>query len=103
MILISLKFPVPLVHHLDGGRYIATGAISITKDPDEGWVKLGTYRGQLIDKSSIGWYISPGKHGIIQRKNILKKVNPVRQLLPLVRTPPFSWLPAWRSPGPLGI
>src|SRR5450759_2830341 len=23
-----LKFPVPLVHHLDGGRYIATGAIS---------------------------------------------------------------------------
>ena len=48
------KFPVPLVHHLDGGRYIATGTMSITRDPDEGWVNLGTYRGQLLDKNSIG-------------------------------------------------
>ena len=31
-------------HDLDGGRYIGTGDMIITRDPDEGWVNFGTYR-----------------------------------------------------------
>ena len=58
-----LKFPVPLIHEEDGGRFIATGCLIITRDPDEGWVNFGTYRGMVHDEKSMGLYISPGKHG----------------------------------------
>lgn len=61
-----LKFPVPFVHELDGGRYIGTGCLVITKDPEEGWVNFGTYRGMVHDETCMGLYISPGKHGRIQ-------------------------------------
>jgi len=63
-----LKFPTPKWHEHDGGRYIGTGSIDITKDPDENWVNYGTYRVMIHDKDTVGFYISPGKHGRIQRE-----------------------------------
>lgn len=63
-----LKFPTPKWHEHDGGRYIGTGSIDITRDPDEGWVNYGTYRVMIHDKDTVGFYISPGKHGRIQRE-----------------------------------
>lgn len=60
-------FPVPKWHPEDGGPYIGTGCFVITKDPDEGWVNLGTYRNQLHDSRTVGFYISPGHHGRIHR------------------------------------
>ena len=39
-----LEFPVPRWHELDGGRYIGTDDLVITRDPEEGWVNVGTYR-----------------------------------------------------------
>jgi len=38
------KFPTPKWHELDGGRYIGTGCMVITRDPDTGWVNSGTYQ-----------------------------------------------------------
>src|SRR5204863_5040735 len=38
-----LKFPTPKWHEFDGGKYIGTGSFDITRDPDEGWINLGTY------------------------------------------------------------
>ena len=32
------KFPAPIWHENDGGRYIGTGTYSVTKDPEEGWL-----------------------------------------------------------------
>jgi len=95
----SSEIPRSLVHHLDGGRYIATGAMSITKDPDEGWINVGTYRGQLIDQRSIGWYISPGKHAASSGPNISRGARPVRPSSRWVRTRPFTWRRAWKFPG----
>jgi 4-hydroxy-3-polyprenylbenzoate decarboxylase len=63
-----LKFPTPKWHEYDGGRYIGTGSIDITRDPDEGWVNWGTYRVMIHDEKTVGFYISPGKHGRIQRE-----------------------------------
>jgi 4-hydroxy-3-polyprenylbenzoate decarboxylase len=37
-----LKFPVPKVHELDGGRFIGTACIAVTRDPEDGWLNLGT-------------------------------------------------------------
>src|ERR671923_3083206 len=38
-----LKFPTPKWHEFDGGKYLGTGSFDVTKDPDDGWVNLGTY------------------------------------------------------------
>lgn len=67
------KFPAPLWHSKDGGRYLGTASVTITRDPEEGWVNLGTYRVMVVDKNRVGFYISPGKHGRIQREKYFAK------------------------------
>ncbi len=61
-------FPAPKWHPDDGGRYIGTGSFDITRDPEDGWVNLGTYRVMLHDARRLGYYISPGKHGRMHRQ-----------------------------------
>jgi UbiD family decarboxylase len=61
-----LKFPSPLWHEMDGGRYIGTGCSVVTRDLDSDWVNVGTYRVQLIDKNHVTVDMVPGKHGRIQ-------------------------------------
>ena len=72
------KFPTPKWHELDGGRYIGTGSIDITQDPDEGWVNLGTYRVMVHDSDTLGFYISPGKQGRIMREKYFAKGQPCK-------------------------
>jgi UbiD family decarboxylase len=69
-------FPAPRWHPLDGGRYIGTGSFDITRDPDDGWVNLGTYRVMVHDRRRLGYYISPGKHGRIQRQKYFDRGEP---------------------------
>ncbi|MDP2726918.1 MAG: UbiD family decarboxylase, partial [Dehalococcoidia bacterium] len=71
-----LKFPAPRYHEEDGGRYIGTASVTITKDPDSDWVNLGTYRVQLHDKNTVGFFISPGKQGRIQREKYFAAGKP---------------------------
>jgi UbiD family decarboxylase len=63
----ATRFPAPLWHAGDGGRFIGTGCIVVMRDPDTGWVNSGTYRVQLHDRQTLGIYISPGKHGRLIR------------------------------------
>lgn len=70
------KFPVPIHHELDGGRYIGTACGVITRDPDDGWVNVGTYRVQVLDKDRAMVYISQGKQGRIQRDKYLQQGKP---------------------------
>jgi 4-hydroxy-3-polyprenylbenzoate decarboxylase len=62
-----LKFPVPRWHELDGGRYIGTDDLVITRDPEEGWVNVGTYRIMIHGRDHMGLHMFPGKHGRIHR------------------------------------
>jgi UbiD family decarboxylase len=57
------EFPVPKWHEKDGGRFIGTGHVVITKDPDTGVVNMGTYRVQAHDANTTGLHISRAKHG----------------------------------------
>ncbi|MBI4317977.1 MAG: UbiD family decarboxylase [Chloroflexi bacterium] len=60
------KFPVPKWHERDGGRYIGTMCAVITKDPEEGWVNLGTYRTMCYgDGKATSVLANHGKHGRI--------------------------------------
>lgn len=58
-----LSIPVPLWHELDGGRMIGTGCLTITRDPETGWVNAGAYRVQVHDAHTAGVYVTLGKHG----------------------------------------
>ncbi len=64
----TLKFPAPKWHQGDGGRYIGTECLVITKDPDTDWVNAGTYRVEVHDKTTLSVFIEPGKHGDVIRK-----------------------------------
>jgi UbiD family decarboxylase len=71
------RFPTPMWHPGDGGRYIGTGCFNVTRDPDEGWINAGTYRIMIQDEKSVGFYISPGKHGRIHRDKYMERNEPM--------------------------
>lgn len=71
-----LKFPVPKMHELDGGRYIGTACLVITRDPDEGWVNFGAYRVMVHDEKRVAFYVSPGKHANLQRQKYFERNQP---------------------------
>lgn len=61
------NFPVPRWHEFDGGRYIGTDDLVITRDPEEGWVNVGTYRIMVHGPDRLGLHMSPGKHGRVHK------------------------------------
>ena len=62
------KFPTPVWHDKDGGRYIGTGCYTVTRDPEDGWVNVGTYRAMIHDRKSVGVFMVTGKHGYQHRE-----------------------------------
>ena len=77
------RFPVPLWHPDDGGRYIGTGCINVHADPDTGWVNLGTYRSMVHDRNTVTTYIAPAHHGT----GIIKKYWDHGEHCPVVLVP----------------
>lgn len=71
------EFPIPMWHPDDGGRYIGTGCIVVTKDPDTDWVNCGAYRMMLQDKDKANLFIVKGKHGSIIRDKYWKQGKPL--------------------------
>lgn len=66
------KFPAPRWNQGDGNddqnRYIGTGCVCITADPDSGTVNLGIYRIVIHDEKTLGLYMSPNKDGMANMK-----------------------------------
>lgn len=58
-----LRLPVLRFHAGDGGRYIGTGVSLINRDPDSGYVNVGTYRQQVHERNLLGLWMSPGQQG----------------------------------------
>jgi UbiD family decarboxylase len=63
-----MKLPAPRWHEHDGGNYLGTGCVVITKDPDSGRINFGSYRLMLQDKKTVTLHISPAHHGAINVK-----------------------------------
>jgi UbiD family decarboxylase len=55
------SFPAARHWARDGGEYIGTCDAIITRDPDGGWLNVGTYRQMVQGKNQVGLYLSPGK------------------------------------------
>ncbi len=54
--------PVPMVHEGDGGRYIGTWDIVVSKDADSDWVNWGIYRFMIHNKNVLTGYPRPTSH-----------------------------------------
>ncbi len=63
------KFPAPKWHELDGGRYIGTADMVITRDPKSGWINVGAYRACIQGKRRLSLWVLEHHHGkqIIRR------------------------------------
>ena len=49
-----LDFPVPHLHPLDGGRYMGTFQLVVTRDPETGLQNVGIYRMVVHDRNHLG-------------------------------------------------
>jgi 4-hydroxy-3-polyprenylbenzoate decarboxylase len=88
-----LKFPVPIHHELDGGRYIGTACGVVTRDPDTGRINVGTYRVQVNGRNIATSYISNGKQGRIQRDKYLDAGKPCPMVI-IVGIDPATYIAA---------
>lgn len=62
------RLPVPRYFPEDGGRFFGTAVYLITKDPETGFVNVGTYRMEMLDKKSLGVLIIVGKDADVTMK-----------------------------------
>ena len=71
-----LTLPAPQWHEEDGGRYLGTANVVISRDVDEGWTNLGCYRVMVHDRNTLALYISPGKQARIMRQKYFDRGKP---------------------------
>ena len=86
-------FPTPKWHEHDGGRYIGTGDMVITKDPDSGWINIGTYRACIVGENRVTLWIIEHKHG----KQIARKYWQTKRACPVaivLGCEPATWMAA---------
>jgi 4-hydroxy-3-polyprenylbenzoate decarboxylase len=55
------SFAPPRHWPFDGGQYIGTGDVVITRDPESGRLNVGTYRMMIHDRNHAGISLEPGK------------------------------------------
>jgi UbiD family decarboxylase len=73
-------FPVPRWHVLDGGPYLGTFHLVISKDPESGWNNCGMYRNQILGKDRLGIHLANSSQDfgkIFEKWKSLKKPMPV--------------------------
>lgn len=66
------KIPWPRWHERDGGKYMCATSV-VTKDPDTGYVNVGSYRFMLVNKNTVVVHIGSGHHGDVIRKRYWSK------------------------------
>jgi UbiD family decarboxylase len=93
-----LKFPTPVWHVNDGGRYIGTGCYSVTMDPDEKWVNAGCYRAMIQDKKSVSLLMVPGKHGYMHREKYFRRGEKMPLALVIGGDPLFFFMAGTEQP-----
>jgi 4-hydroxy-3-polyprenylbenzoate decarboxylase len=71
------RLPIPRHWPLDGGRYAGTADAVITRDPDSGYLNVGTYRMMVQSKSQVGLYLSPGKDARLHITRSWQKGEPI--------------------------
>ena len=71
------KFPVPKWHHLDGGRYIGTLGVIVTKDPETGIRNMEIHRQQMLGKNKLGTNTTQHLGIHLQKYRAMNKPMPI--------------------------
>jgi 4-hydroxy-3-polyprenylbenzoate decarboxylase len=71
-----LSLPIPRYFPDDVGRFFGTAHCVVTRDPEGGYVNLGTYRMEVLDKKSLGCYFIKGKDGEINMNKYAARKEP---------------------------
>ena len=67
-------FPSPIWHKDDGGPYIGSGSVVMTRDPDTGWVNCSIYRVQVHSRDRVTvQFDHNGRHGAMISKKYWDK------------------------------
>ena len=72
------QLPIPKHWPLDGGRYAGTADCVITRDPDSGYLNVGTYRMMLQGRNEAGLYLSPGKDARLHITRAWQQGKPIQ-------------------------
>lgn len=91
-------FPAPKWHPPDGGRYIGTGCMVVSRDPDTGWVNLGVYRSVVLDERSVSVLFIPGKDGQIIMKKYHDRGDPCPVAM-VLGVDPHTWMASTLTAG----
>ena len=67
------KFPAPFWHERDAGPYIGCASAILERDPDSGWVNLGSYLSQVFDRNHVGLHTAHGHHGQVIRDRYFER------------------------------
>jgi len=71
------RFPTPTWHRKDGGPYIGSGSLVITRDPGSGWVNASVYRVQVHGPDRVTvQFDHAGRHGAIIAKRYWDQGRP---------------------------
>jgi len=72
------RFPAPLCHELDGGRYIGTWDVVVCRDPDTGWTNWGMYRFMVHNRRFLVGAPSPASHlGMLLKQKFIPTGQPM--------------------------
>jgi len=84
------QFPAPLWHAEDAGPYLATGGASVLRDPDNGRLNVGCYRGMVYDRNTLGHHFAGGHHGQIIRDKYFERGENCPVVVTLGNDPSFT-------------
>ncbi len=95
------KFPVPLIHQGDGGRYVGTWHLVINKDPESDWTNWGLYRVMAYNRKTCGILLHHGNHGgAIFAEKYLPQKKPMPVAIAIGADPICIWMSS--APVPRG-
>ena len=83
-------FPAPIWHADDGAPYLATGGASILRDPDDGSLNVGCYRGMVYDRNTIGHHLAGGHNGQVIRDKYFERGQNCPIVISLGNDPAFT-------------
>lgn len=88
------QFPAPMIHDGDGGRYIATWHVVVSRDPDTGWTNWGMYRFMIHNQRRLLGFPLPHSHLAMMLR---EKYLPAKKPMPIaiaIGTEPLTALAA---------
>jgi UbiD family decarboxylase len=90
--------PSPQWHEQDGGRYLGTFDAVVTRDPDTGWVNVGTYRMMVHDERRLCLFVNSSHHARLHMQAYRRRGERVPVAVSLGHHPALSLLGGMELP-----